>query len=103
LKKELESGTKLVKRGIHQTQERLCAIHGPNKVYCLHEPHVDCVRKVKSATPTEYGTKVLISVDSPGEDTLGRELTVEAAVLLAWGRAVAWTYGDSRSTRLRQP
>jgi IS5 family transposase len=66
LKDKLESDAKLVKRVIHQTQERLRGIHVPNKVYSLHEPHVACIRKGKRATPNEYGTKVLISVDRHG-------------------------------------
>jgi len=66
LKDKLESDSKLVKRVIHQAQERLRGIHVPNKVYSLHEPHVACIRKGKRATPNEYGTKVLISVDRHG-------------------------------------
>jgi IS5 family transposase len=66
LKDKLESDTELVKRVIHQSQERLRGIHVSNKVYSLHEPHVACIRKGKRATPNEYGTKVLISVDRHG-------------------------------------
>jgi IS5 family transposase len=66
LKEKLESQSQLVKRVIHQAQERLRDIHIPNKVYSLHEPHVTCIRKGKRATPNEYGTKVLISVDRHG-------------------------------------
>jgi IS5 family transposase len=66
LKEKLESDAKLLKRVIHQSQERLRGIHVPNKVYSLHEPHVACIRKGKRATPNEYGTKVLISVDRHG-------------------------------------
>jgi IS5 family transposase len=66
LKDKLESDAKLVNRVIHQSQERLRGIHVPNKVYSLHEPHVACIRKGKRATPNEYGTKVLISVDRHG-------------------------------------
>ena len=66
LKEKLESESKLVKRVIHQAQERLRGIHVPNKVYSLHEPHVACIRKGKRATPNEYGSKVLISVDRHG-------------------------------------
>ena len=66
LKDKLESDTKLVKRVIQQSRERLRGIHVPNKVYSLHEPHVACIRKGKRATPNEYGTKVLISIDRHG-------------------------------------
>jgi transposase, IS5 family len=66
LKEKLASDSKLVERVIHQAQERLRGIHVPNKVYSLHEPHVACIRKGKRATPNEYGTKVLISVDRHG-------------------------------------
>jgi hypothetical protein len=66
LKDKLESDTKLVKRVIHQSQERLRGIHVPSKVYSLHERHVAFIRKGKRATPNEYATKVLISIDRHG-------------------------------------
>lgn len=66
LKGQLEADTELVKRVIHQTQQRLCGVHIPGKLYSLHEPHVACIRKGKRSRPDEYGTKVVLSMDRHG-------------------------------------
>jgi len=66
LKRQLVADAGLVKRVIHQANERLCGVHISGKVYSLHEPHVACIRKGKRARPDEYGTKVILSVDRHG-------------------------------------
>lgn len=66
LKGQLQVDTELVKRVIHQAQQRLQGVHISGKIYSLHEPHVACIRKGKRARPDEYGTKVIISVDRGG-------------------------------------
>lgn len=66
LKGQLQADTELVKRVIHQAQQRLQGVHISGKIYSLHEPHVACIRKGKRARPDEYGNKVIISVDRRG-------------------------------------
>jgi len=66
LKGRLQADTELVKRVIHQAQQRLRGVHISGKIYSLHEPHVSCIRKGKRARPDEYGTKVIISMDRGG-------------------------------------
>lgn len=66
LKGQLAADTELVKRVIHQAEQRLRGVHIARKIYSLHEPHVACIRKGKRARPDEYGTKMIISIDRGG-------------------------------------
>lgn len=66
LKDQLLADTVLVKRVMHQAEERLRRVHISGKIYSLHEPHVACIRKGKRARPDEYGTKVILSMDRHG-------------------------------------
>jgi IS5 family transposase len=66
LSKQLSADTELVKRVIHQVEQRLGGVHISGKIYSLHEPHVACIRKGKRSRPDEYGTKVIISMDRNG-------------------------------------
>jgi IS5 family transposase len=58
--------TDVLKRVIHQSEERFKGHHVKNKIYSLHEPQVACIRKGKRAKPDEYGSKVLLSFDRNG-------------------------------------
>jgi IS5 family transposase len=58
--------TEILKRVVHQAQERFRGHHVTGKVYSLHEPQVACIRKGKRSKPDEYGSKVLLSIDRTG-------------------------------------
>jgi IS5 family transposase len=58
--------TEVLKRIVHQAQQRFQGHHVKNKIYSLHEPQVACIRKGKRSKPDEYGCKVLLSVDRQG-------------------------------------
>jgi len=66
LARSLGEQTEILKRVVHQAQQRSQAHHVKNKVYSLHEPQVACIRKGKRSKPDEYGSKVLLSVDRKG-------------------------------------
>jgi IS5 family transposase len=62
----LREQTEILKRVVHQAEERFKGHHVKNKVYSLHEPQVACIRKGKRSKPDEYGSKVLLSTDRNG-------------------------------------
>lgn len=66
LKGQLAVDTEVIKRVIHQVQQRLQGVNISGKIYSLHEPHVSCIRNGKRARPDEYGTKVTVSIDHGG-------------------------------------
>jgi IS5 family transposase len=65
--------TEVLKRIVHQAQQRFQGHHVKNKVYSLHEPQVACIRKGKRSRPDEYGCKVLLSTDHKGYVVSHRE------------------------------
>jgi IS5 family transposase len=66
LRARLQHTADLVRRVIHHNAERFQGHHVPAKVLSLHEPQVAAIRKGKRATPTEYGSKVSLSIDGHG-------------------------------------
>jgi IS5 family transposase len=66
----------LVTRLLRQTPK------GPNKIYALHEPEVDCIFKGKARVRYEFGTKVSIATTLAGG--FGRHELVRLATLIAW-------------------
>jgi len=56
----------LTHRVIHQNEMRFLGHHVPDKVFSLHEPSVVAIKKGKQAKPTEYGSKVSLTVDRHG-------------------------------------
>jgi transposase, IS5 family len=66
LRDQLEQTAALVRRVIHQNAERFAGRHVRDKVLSLHEPQVVSIRKGKRSQPTEYGSKVSVSIDRNG-------------------------------------
>jgi IS5 family transposase len=62
----LKRHASLLKRVIHQSRQRYKDLHVPKKVYSLNEPTVIVIRKGKSHSPNEYGSKLNISTDTNG-------------------------------------
>jgi IS5 family transposase len=63
---ELSGLKELTQRIILQNAQRFSGRHVPSKVYSLDEPQVAAIKKGKQGKPTEYGTKVSLTVDRKG-------------------------------------
>lgn len=63
---ELSELKELAQRIIVQNAQRFLAHHVPHKVYSLDEPHVVAIKKGKRQKPTEYGSKISLTVDRNG-------------------------------------
>jgi IS5 family transposase len=72
----------LVTRLLRQTPK------GPNKIYALHEPEVDCIFKGKARVRYEFGTKVSIATTLAGG--FGRHELVRLATPIDW----SWSSGS---------
>ena len=66
LGRELCELKELAQRIIHQNTQRFSGHHVRNKVYSLDEPHVVAIKKGKRGKPTEYGSKISLTVDRNG-------------------------------------
>src|SRR5262245_3347546 len=66
LRDQLQQTTGLVRRIIQQNAERFQGRHVPHKVLSLHEPQVVSICKGKRGKPTEYGSKVSVSIERHG-------------------------------------
>jgi transposase, IS5 family len=66
LRDQLAQTAARVQRVIHQNAERFQGRQVRDKVLSLHEPQVVSIRKGKRAKPTEYGSKVSVSIDRHG-------------------------------------
>ena len=64
---------RLSQRIIYQNVQRFCGHHIANKVLSLDEPQVVAIKKGKQAKPTEYGSKVSLTVDRKGFVVTHRE------------------------------
>ncbi|MHB0708091.1 IS5 family transposase [Roseomonas mucosa] len=65
LRTRIEQRMALVTRLLRQTPK------GPNKIYALHEPEVDCISKGKARVRYEFGTKVSIATTLAGGFVVG--------------------------------
>jgi len=79
LSRELCELKELTQRIIEQNAQRFLGHHIACKVYSLDEPHVVAIKKGKQGKPTEYGSKVSLTVDRNGFVVTHREYRTNLA------------------------